>query len=164
MQTVDNLCGELIRRGECNYRVTCVDINTFGAKEKADDFADLWALGTVLPGCRIAKHIELVERLRARLNYLHAYYKKPLGESRHLAETELKDEIRPDAKNQVAALGTAAIAKLEEAYQRGIKIIEEDQTETVLGLCLTTLSDMQTVVDDYFNEIMAIRENVSNFE
>lgn len=135
-----------------------------GDMERTKNYEELWNESRALPGCRIAKHIELVEKLRATINHLHEYYKKPLAESKHLGAIEMEAESQLDANIQVENLGTKAIADLEAVHRRDMTTIDEDQSETVLGLCLTTLGDMQIIADDFFKEIVAIREKVSNFD
>lgn len=117
----------------------------------------------MLIGCRIAKHKELVEPLKAKLNYLLAYYKKAVMESTQLNGTALAAASRFNAKAKVQSLSGEAITKLDDLYKLGMKTIQEDQVETVLALCLRTLGDMQTAIEDYVYYVLAIREFVSNF-
>lgn len=162
LQTLNDECTDLIQDGDCKHSIGCFEASDKRFLNGTPDFST-WRSAQVLPGCRIAKHTALLPRLITKLNRLHEHYRKPLAWSMHFSVTELEAENRSDDGKHIAELSTTAIAKLAEIRKRGTEIIAKSQTETLLGLCLTTLGDMQTVAEDYFNEIMAIRETVSRF-
>lgn len=76
------------------------------------------------------------------------------------------DELtRDDRSTDIASLDRVheeATGGLQKILDESNKLIN-DPNQTALGLCLRTLSDMQTTVEDCGERILSIRESVSDF-
>lgn len=144
LQTLENRCTDMNEINVCNYTETCL-------QNKNDLLVWERKPGTF-------ERPNLNDKLKKQLERLYSLYSVALG------ARELWFGNRPDDSRNVRELKEKAMAKLDAIRKDELDVIETNEPATFFGICLRALVDMQTVADEYFNQVINIRGNVCFFK